>query len=369
MGKHPLELIIYLNHLEQNLQQFRALLNPSTKIMVMVKADAYGCGAVEVSERLEKAGADYLGVAYTQEGVELRKAGIGLPIMVLAPMEEEYSKLIKYRLEPEISHLDQLIGWTDYLTAHTAYDPGFHLKVETGLHRLGVMESKTEELVRFLKGKQPVKMLSVFSHLAASPLADHDDFTHLQARRFQKIFSFIQAELSISPDRHLLNSAGIFRFPQYQFEMVRLGIGIYGVGLEDLEITSLLRPVQELRTTVVQIKEVDAGESIGYNRMEIAESPMKIAILRAGYADGISRRAGNRRFSVKINGEKYPVIGNICMDMMMIDITGTHTIEPGTIAEIYGTAHPVNDLADASDTIPYEILTANHRRAKKIYVQ
>lgn len=368
MGNYPLELTIHLDHLEHNLQQFRALLNPATKIMVMVKADAYGCGAVEVSKRLEKAGVDYLGVAYTQEGTELRKAGIRLPIMVLAPMIEEFPELIEHHLEPEISHLDQLIQWIKFLEENNTYDPGFHLKIETGLHRLGVMENKTEELIRLLRDNHFIKIRSVFSHLAASPALDHDDFTHLQARRFEKINSFIRQKLVISPDRHLLNSAGIFRFPQYQYEMVRLGIGIYGVGLEDLEIFSTLKPVQELRTTVVQVKEVRAGESIGYNRMEKAFSPMRIAVLRAGYADGISRRAGNRRFSVHIEGGEYPVIGNICMDMIMVDITGATRIGPGSMAEIYGSRNPVNRLAEACDTIPYEILTANHRRAKRTYI-
>ena len=367
-GKNPLELKIFLNHLEHNFLYFKSLLNSSTKIMVMVKADAYGCGAVEVSKKMEELDADYLGVALTQEGVELREAGIKLPIMVITPLPEELPYLIKYQLEPEISSPDLLDHWLTVADKKKEVPYGFHLKIDTGLHRLGVWENEMEDLIERIKENQTVKILSVFSHLSSSPMEIHDSFTLGQFDRFEKWYEKIVNTLHFRPDRHILNSAGIFRFPEYQYEMVRLGVGLYGAGLEDLEISSSLKPVQELCTSIAQIKEIEAGEAVGYSRMEVASDRMKIAVLRAGYADGISRRAGNRHFSVWIDGAVCPIIGNVCMDMMMADISDQPHITLDSTAEIYGRNHPIHLLAEASDTIPYEILTSNHRRARKIFL-
>lgn len=366
-GKYPLELNIRLDHLEHNFLQFKSLLKPSVKIMAMVKADAYGCGAVEVSKKLETLGANYLGVALTQEGVELRKAGIRLPVMVMAPLPEEFSTLIEYQLEPEISSIELLEEWLTFSNENKEGRYDFHLKIDTGLHRLGLSENDITQLIEKLKENRKMNILSVFSHLSSSPLAAHDLYTNRQFEKFEKSCSRIVETLDIHPDRHILNSAGIYRFPEHQYEMVRLGVGLYGAGLEDLEITKTLRPVQELRTSIAQIKEIEAGEAIGYSRKEIAAEQMRIAILRIGYADGVSRRAGNRRFSVRIGEAICPVIGNICMDMIMVDITEQPDITTGSEVEIYGSEHPVQILAEASDTIPYEILTANHRRARKRY--
>lgn len=366
-GKYPLELNIRMGHLEHNYRQFKSLVKPSVKIMAMVKADAYGCGAVEVSKKLETLGANHLAVALTQEGVELRKAGIRLPVMVMAPLPEEFPTLIKYQLEPEISSIDLLEDWITFSNENKDGMCDFHLKIDTGLHRLGLSESDITQLIEKVKENRKVSILSVFSHLSSSPLAAHDLHTNRQFEKFENSCRRISEAFDIRPDRHILNSAGIYRFPEYQYEMVRLGVGLYGVGLEDLEINKTLRPVQELRTSIAQIKEIEAGEAIGYSRREIAAGPMKIAILRIGYADGVSRRAGNRRFSVRIGEAICPVIGNICMDMIMVDITEHTDITVGSEVEIYGSKHPVQLLAEASDTIPYEILTANHRRARKKY--
>lgn len=361
----PLELQIDLAHLRHNFRYFRSSLKPETKIMAMVKADAYGSGAVSVTADLEKVGADYLGVAYTREGLEIRQAGINLPVMVMNPLPEEFEIITEHRLEPEISNLWLLKEWLSFQKIQKTKGYPIHLKVETGMHRLGFQEEDFEDLLPLLSGHPEMRILSVFSHLASSPLPVHDSFTRQQFEKFDSLYSRISSAIGYDVDRHVLNSAGIYRFPGHQYEMVRLGIGLYGVGLEDLEVQQYLKPVQTLRARIAQIKTVRKGEGVGYSRAEVMSAPRKIAIVQIGYADGLPRLAGNHRFSVWHDGKLYPLTGNVCMDMMMIDITGSTSLAPGSYVEIYGIHHPVIHLAEAAKTIPYEILTANHHRARR----
>ncbi len=391
---HKTVLEVNLGALLNNLRVYQSQLGPGTKMMVMVKAGAYGSGSVEVAKLLEFQNVDYLGVAYADEGVALRKAGIQLPIMVMNPEEATFDALVRYRLEPEIYSLGLLRNFYDFLKTHFAQQKNepelagealhpqsapkgqeipqpIHLKLDTGMHRLGFEEHDLDELLNMLKmgGQQPVfTVKTVFSHLAASEAPAHDDFTREQFDRFQKMVDQLTAGLGYAPMRHILNSGGIVRFPERQMDMVRLGIGLYGVDSSGL-LQDQLQTVNTLKATISQIKNVAAGETVGYGRLGKALRPMRIATLSLGYADGLLRRAGNGQFSVLINGQRAPLVGNVCMDMTMADVTDIPSAAEGDTATIFGKDLPVQELAVSLGTIPYEIFTTISERVKRVYVQ
>ena len=370
---HKTVLEVDMSALLNNLRVYQSQLGPGTKMMVMVKAGAYGSGSTEVAKLLEFQNVDYLGVAYADEGVELRKAGIQLPILVMNPEEATFEALVRYRLEPEIYSLSLLRNFLDFLKnlppQSEIRNPqsAIHLKLDTGMHRLGFEEADIEALLALLKDA-PVVVRTVFSHLAASEAPQHDDFTREQFARFQKMYDRLVAGLGYAPMRHILNSGGIVRFPEQQMEMVRLGIGLYGIDSSGI-LQDRLQTVNTLKATISQVKNVAVGETVGYGRLGKAERPMRIATISLGYADGLLRRAGNGRFSVLVEGKRAPIIGNVCMDMTMVDLTDIPTAEEGCPAILFGKDLPVQELAACLGTIPYEIFTTISERVKRVYVQ
>ena len=360
---HTTVLEINLDNLTGNLNYFRSLLQQNTGIMVMVKALAYGSGSYEIANLLQYEQVDYLGVAFTDEGVQLRQSGITLPIMVMSPYKEDFVRVVEYELEPEIysfSSLDSFIQSAERLQV-TEYP--VHIKLDTGMHRLGFMEKDIEGLVSVLSNTRSVAVKGVFSHLAASDMPEYDGFSNGQIELFLNMYQQICDGLKIKPMRHVLNSAGIERFPEAHFEMVRLGIGVHGVSTQ-----KELLPVSALKTHITQIKEVPGGASVGYSRMGKVDKDKTIAIIPVGYADGLNRRFGNGVGEVLIRNRKAPFIGNICMDMSMLDITGIDC-EEGDEVVIFGAGNPITALAEKIGTIPYEILTSVSDRVKRVYVK
>lgn len=361
---HKTVLEVNLNSLVHNLKTYSQYLQPSTKLMAMVKASAYGSGSIEVAKTLEFYRVDYLGVAYADEGVELRKAGIQLPIIVINPEESSFENVLHYHLEPEMYSLSMLEKWISFLPE--GQDCSIHIKLDTGMHRLGFEPSDLEELVRVLLQYPNIKVGSVFSHLAASDAAEHDEYTEHQVEQFLKLYASFEKALSYRPLAHILNSSGIVRFPQYQLDMVRLGIGLYGVDSSEL-IQSQLEVVNTLKSTISQIKELKRNDTVGYNRSGKIETNQRIATINIGYADGLARKAGNGNFSVIIHQLKAPIIGNVCMDMCMVDVTHIPDAKEGDEAIIFGEYPTVSELAHCLETIPYEIFTRVSKRVKRIY--
>jgi alanine racemase len=339
--------------------------------MVMVKAAAYGSGSDEVARLLEFQQVDYLAVAFADEGVELRKAGITLPIMVLNPEQATFDLLQQFNLEPEIYSqylLEQLLR---YFPEHQSLR--IHLKLDTGMHRLGFEESDLNLLIQTLRVNPHLEVASIFSHLAASDESDQDAFTETQIEKFHTYYEQITRDLGYRPLKHILNTNGIIRFPQYQYDMVRLGIGLYGIGTNP-PYGSSLETVLSLKATISQIKTVPAGETIGYSRKGIAKKNMRIATISIGYADGLLRKAGNGRFAVKIHGKPAPTVGNICMDMTMVDISDIPEASAGDEVSIFGNPdnyrdQPVEILADCYGSLVYEVLTGISERVKRVYFQ
>jgi Alr-MurF fusion protein len=365
---HETVLEINLESIVHNLNYFRSKLKPGTKIMAMVKAFSYGSGSFEIANILQFHRVDYLAVAYADEGVELRKAGITLPIMVMNPEEQSFDTMLQYGLEPEIYSFRVLNLFDETLKRNSgklSKPFPIHLKLDTGMHRLGFEEKDINELVVRIKNNKMLTVQTIFSHLAASDEDEHDDFTKEQIRRFSEMSDTIMAYLDSPIARHILNSAGVVRFPQAQYEMVRLGVGLYGIGINEYE-QSRLQHVSTLKTIISQIKQVPKGDSIGYSRKATAKEDMKIATLPIGYADGLSRRLGNGKGKVLIDGKPAPFVGNICMDMCMIDITKIHAKE-GDEVIIFSPDHPITELAKDLETIPYETLTMVSRRVKRVY--
>lgn len=360
---HRTVLEINLNALVHNLNFYRAKLRPETRIAVMVKALSYGSGGYEIASLLEYHRVDYLAVAYVDEGVALRKANISLPIMVMSPEAGSIQYLFDYLLEPEIYSFEILQMVIEEAKKQQLTQVPIHLKIDTGMHRLGFMEEEIERLCNFLKNNNLLRVKSVFSHLAASDETIHDTFTLQQIEKFLHICQQIRENIGYPFDRHILNSAGIERFPEYQLEMVRLGIGLYGVSSFN---QAQLQTVSKLKTHITQIKTIKKGESIGYGRKAIVDRDTTVAILPIGYADGYTRRLSHKG-RVWLNGHYAPLIGNICMDMCMIDITGI----PASVndeVELFGPHVPVQELAEITGTIPYEILTSISERVKRIYI-
>ena len=367
---HETVLEINFNHMVSNLNYFRAKIKPETKLMVMVKAFGYGSGNQEVSNVLQFHNVDYLTVAFADEGVELRRAGINLPIMVMSPEVNSYDNIIKYHLEPEVfsfRNLSFIEKAVDNFALPEAHPINVHIKLDTGMHRLGFAQSELPELIKRIKANRMLHVKSVFSHLATADNPAEDEFTLSQIHNFEEGSRMIVEAFPHKILRHILNTAGISRFPQYQFDMVRLGIGLYGVPTCEVDKGALLSVVS-WKTTINQIKQIPAGDSIGYNRHGRAKHDMRIGIVPIGYADGLSRLLGNGNGKFYVNGQQVPVIGDICMDMCMLDLTDIAAEEGDTVV-IFDDEHNINDIATACQTIPYEIMTRVSQRVKRVYYQ
>ncbi|WP_297336870.1 bifunctional UDP-N-acetylmuramoyl-tripeptide:D-alanyl-D-alanine ligase/alanine racemase [Algoriphagus sp.] len=361
---HGTVLEINLNALTHNFNFFKKRLRPDTKVMVMVKAFAYGGGAVEISNHLQALGADYLAVAYTDEGVALRQQGIKLPIMVMNPLEESFHLLKQVELEPVVFSLDffkKLNRWCIAQNAHLKV----HLDLDTGMHRLGFDREDLAELRSELKQTTHLQIASIYTHLVGSDEQIHEEYSRQQLKNFQQMNGFLIEVLNEKPLIHALNSGGIIRFPEYQWDMVRLGIGLYGVEVTGTHDTAL-KSVSTLKTTVSQVKTLAPGETVGYSRKGMMAKGGKIATLPIGYADGFDRRFSNGKGYVLIHGKKAPVIGNVCMDMVMVDVTGME-VKTGDEAVVYGQEISLKELADQIGTIPYELLTNISSRVKRVY--
>lgn len=364
---HETVLEVNLDAIVHNFNHFRALLKPTTGIVCMVKASGYGAGAFELAKTLQSQGATYLAVAVVDEGEELRRAGITMPIMALNPKVTNYDSLFSNRLEPEVFSLEMLDEIIREGSKRGIHNYPIHIKFDTGMHRLGFLEDNISGLCERLKNTDVVHVESVFSHLATSDCLDMDDYTLGQLNLFTSICSEMKSELGYGFKRHILNSAGIARFPQWQFEMVRLGISLYGIDTIGVDETRGLRTVSTLRSIIISIKEWPAGTSIGYGRRTILNRPSRIATVPVGYADGLDRHLGNGNGNVWINGSLCPIVGNICMDACMIDITDATGVEVGTSVEFFGENLPVSDVSDKLSTIPYEVLTSVSPRVKRVY--
>lgn len=359
-------LEINLANCLENYRYFRSKLEASTKLLVLVKANAYGHGAVQFASLMEEAGADYLAVAYPIEGMELRQAGIKSPIMVLTAGTDSFEQIVNYGLEPGIPNLYSLRILCEVLQKRGITDFPVHIKLDTGMHRLGFMTDELKELTDFLKTSREVKVRSVYSHLAAADDPCCDDFTLGQISMFKENADRLTEALGYKPLYHVLNSAGIERFPQYQFDMVRLGIGIYGVSAIP---GNHLSPVASFKCKILQVKTLTPGDgTIGYGRHgKIAPEGTVIATIPVGYADGVDRHLSCGKGHFVVNGHKVPTIGNICMDMCMLDITGIDA-KVGDTVTIFGEDPTITELASILGTIPYEILTSVPRRIERIIV-
>jgi alanine racemase len=337
--------------------------------MAMVKAFAYGSGSFELANILQFHRVHYLAVAYSDEGVALRNAGITLPIMVMNPEEQSFEQMIQYYLEPELYSFRIMSRFSEVVRRNISQLSNgvfpVHIKLDTGMHRLGFEKEDLNELIVRLKNNKHLKVESIFSHLAASEESQHDSFTQKQINGFLKMSDEIKSHIGYPVLQHILNSAGIIRFPESQMDMVRIGIGLHGIAPTPSEQRQM-QTVATLRTTISQIKTVKAGDSVGYNRKGISQHDMQIAIIGIGYADGINRKMGNGNCKMLVNGKFVETVGNICMDMCMINITDTQAKE-GDEVIVFGNDYPVTKLASDLGTIPYEILTGISQRVKRVY--
>jgi alanine racemase len=359
-------LEINMNALVHNLNYFRSLLEPETRVMAMVKAFSYGSGTYEIAHLLQYQKVDYLGVAFADEGIALRNAGVELPIVVMNPERSSYQAMIEHGLEPEIFNINSLRAFNDILVKMGRIQPfNVHIKLDTGMNRLGLLENELDELVRTIKNMSAVRIGSVFSHLAASSEPQHDDFTRSQIALFDKMSQFISGYFDYPVMRHILNSAGTERFPQAQYDMVRLGIGLYGISAID---PANVKHISTLKSYVSQVKQVPYGQTIGYGRKGKTNRDATIAIVPIGYADGLNRLLSNGVGRFFINGQFAPIIGNVCMDMTMADITGLD-VKEGDEVIVFGEMQTISYLAETLHTIPYEILTSISGRVKRIYYQ
>ena len=367
LQKHDTVLEINLNAILHNINVHKALLKPETKICAMVKAYSYGLGGYEIAEFLQHHHIDYLGVAYADEGVDLRKNGITTPILVMNPEQGSYDIIIDYNLEPEIYSLRVLELFTTQLQLKGIQRKyPIHLKIETGMHRLGFKENEIEELLEILK-KYNVKVASIFSHLSSSDIPEEREYTMYQIETFKRISEKIISGLDYRPLRHILNSSGITNYTDYQFDMVRIGIGMIGISPTP-EIKSQLQNAVTFKTVISQISEVKKGDSIGYSRKYKAEKDTRIATIPVGYADGIPRLIGNKNGFVSIHKQKVPIVGNICMDMLMVDLENLPA-KDGDKVIIFNENPSLEEFAKYCKTIPYEVLTSISRRVKRIYIK
>jgi alanine racemase len=362
---HRTVLEINLNAVVHNLNYFRAMLKPGTKIMVMVKAFSYGSGSYEVANLLQFHRVDYLGVAFADEGVTLRKAGITIPVLVMNTEEHDFDAMIEYNLEPEIYSFRILNLFHEAVIRNMVRTYPVHIKFDTGMKRLGFTPDETDRLADQLKSMPALRIRSVFSHLAASDDKVHDSFTRMQIKNFEEMSSKIIKVCDYHVMRHILNSSGIERFNEAQYDMVRLGIGLYGLSTSN---QNALANITSLKSNISQIKHVKQNETVGYNRKGIIRQNSRIAIVPVGYSDGLNRRLGNGTGKVLVNNQFAPIIGNICMDMCMIDVTEIDAAE-GDEVVIFGDKYPITEIARLLDTIPYEIMTSISARVKRVYFQ
>ncbi|SHL44638.1 bifunctional UDP-N-acetylmuramoyl-tripeptide:D-alanyl-D-alanine ligase/alanine racemase [Flavobacterium saccharophilum] len=362
---HETVLEINLDSISHNLNFFKAKLNPEVKIMVMVKAFGYGNGGLEIAKLLEHHKVDYLGVAFADEGISLKNGGIKLPIMVLNPESTSFPSIIQYQLEPEIYSIKGLNAFLKIAREKNLKDFPIHIKVDTGMHRLGFEENTLEELIATLKGNTTVKVKSALSHLATSDEMKHYDFVISQINLFEKLSSKLISELNINPIRHILNTSGISNFPDAQYNMVRLGIGLYGVSNDPSE-QKYLENVSTLKSIISQVRTIPGGDSVGYGRRFMADKETKIATIPIGYADGISRLWGNQVGYVTIKNQKAFIVGSVCMDMLMVDVSEIDCKEGDSVI-IFGESPTVMEMAEALKTIPYEILTSISQRVKRVF--
>ena len=379
---HETILEVNLSALVNNVRYFRSLLHPHTQLTCMVKAFGYGAGSVEISRALQNSGlVDYLAVAVADEGVELRRAGITLPIIIMDPEVAALDLILENNLQPNIYSFQVLDNIIAAAESKGLEGVQVHIKIDSGMHRLGFYQEDMPQLAARLNGQKAVQVASIFSHLAGSDEAQFDAFTHEQATYFQSCATTLNTKLStLNAKLHICNTAGIERFPEYHFDMCRLGIGMYGFSFlspnnslpnSPLPIANSLSPyrlknVCTLKTTILSIKTVKSGETIGYGRHTTLNEPRQIAVIPIGYADGFDRRFSNYGGEVIVRGKRCPVVGNVCMDQAMIDITGTDA-QVGDIAEVFGDHLPIAELANKLGTIPYEVLTSISHRVQRVY--
>jgi Alr-MurF fusion protein len=364
---HQTVLEINLTALLHNLQQYQQLLAPATRLMAMVKAFSYGSGSYEIANLLQFHKVDYLAVAYADEGVELRKAGINLPIMVMNPEAASFDALVQYNLEPDIYSPELLRLFTAFLKQEGLSQYPVHIELETGMNRLGFDITHIPSLAEQLKNSS-CKIQTVFSHLVASEDPAQKQFTLKQAEKFIAACEIIKKQLDYSFTRHIANSAAIVNYPDLQLDMVRLGIGLHGIdGSTGRRMN--LKEVATLKTTIAQIKQLKKGETIGYGRKGIAKKNTVIATVRLGYADGYPRRLSNGAGKMWINGVLAPVIGTVCMDMTMLDITDIPGVQEGDDVIVFGKHISVEEVARWADTIAYEIMAGISQRVKRVYYE
>ena len=365
---HRTVMEINLTAVIHNVNEYRKMLKPGVKIMAMVKASGYGSGSAEIANALQYHKVDYLAVAYPDEGVELRRANIRLPVMIMNVDEEAFEQVIQYNLEPEIYSVGILKKFDAFLNRQGLQYYPVHIKIDTGMHRLGFGEDELDDLIEILKTGNRLVVKSVFSHLVASEDAAEDAFSFKQAERLESACNQLEAALHYSFIKHISNSAASIRFPQLQFDMIRLGIGLYGIDSSNSHVLSL-QPAVTLKTTVAQLRKLEAGDTVGYNRRGKINVDSIVATLRIGYADGFRRALSNSVGKVFIRGKYAPVVGSVAMDMTMVDVTGINDVEEGDEVEIFGNNISISELAKNSNTIPYEILTGISNRVKRIYIE
>ncbi len=366
---HTATLETDLQAVEHNLGVFSKHLKPETQIIAVIKASAYGSGSEELAKFLEFKKVPYLAVAFIDEGIQLRKSGILIPIIILNPDRNGVHEMAKFNLEPEVYCLEQLNEITSFLSRENSLSLNIHIKIDTGMHRLGFDHGDIQPMIQTLceLGHQ-LKIKSIFSHLSSSEDPDDDDFTHRQVVRLNEAYDRITQGIGYKPMKHILNSAGIIRFPQYHFDMVRLGLGLYGIDSTG-QFADKLEKVHTLKASIVQIKNVVKSEEVGYNRRGKLNEDSRIAVINMGYADGLMRIAGNGKFCVNIHGQEYPLIGNVCMDLSLVNIGNNTSIKIGDEVEIFGKNKPIEILANVCQTIPYEILCRISTRIKRLYTQ
>ena len=365
MNNHVTVLEIDGKALKHNLNYFKEKLNPETKILAVVKAFGYGSNSVQVASFLEDK-VDYFAVAYTHEGEALREAGIKTPILVLHPQIQNFEQLVNNRLEPSIYNFETLTAFLQYAGEKLLMNYPIHFKFNTGLNRLGLWHNDIPLILSRIQESSHVKIQSVFSHLAASEDHNEKDFTIGQINNFTAIVKQIYQHLDYEPMIHILNTSGVVNYPQAQFDMVRIGIGLYGFG-NDQQETSQLKNTHVLKSIISQIHMIEPGETVGYNRAYVAKGFSKTATIPIGHADGISRRLGNEKGYVTIQGQKAPIIGNVCMDMIMVDITKIECKE-GDEVFIFKNQEDILHIAHEAETISYEVLTAISQRIKRVLI-
>jgi len=367
--QHDTVLEINLENLVHNLNVYRAMLPEGVQIMAMMKASAYGAGSEQLARILQHEKVNYLAVAYADEGVALRKAGIYLPIVVLQAQPAVFELMLRYALEPEIYDLPLLQSWVRFVhsnkgSAETV--PGIHLKLDTGMHRLGFKGNDLDNLIAELQKYADIEIISIFSHLSAADNPVHTEFSRLQMERFEQYYTRICSALNIKPLRHILNSSGLANYPEACMDLIRLGIGLYGIDPSG-SIKSQLLPVASLKARLLQVKTVPANEPVGYNFEGQSPHERKIAIISAGYADGLPRSLSTAGYEVLLHHQTARIIGSVCMDVCMIDISAIPEAQPGDEVEIFGANRPIEDFARAAAQIPYEVLTGISSRVRRAY--